>query len=101
MRFALFLITGLAGLIFFSKIFDFDKRPKFVIIVTLLIAMLAASIGAYEGCADGWHSTNIGRSGACSHHGGVETHANIYGLCCAVFSIIVLFSAFKKLSNVK
>lgn len=23
-------------------------------------------------CADGWHSPSIGRSGACSHHGGVH-----------------------------
>ena len=25
----------------------------------------------YETCADGWRSPSIGRSGACSHHGGV------------------------------
>ena len=99
MRLALFFVTGLAGLIVFSKIFNFDKYPKFTLAMTLLLAVLAVSLGAYEGCADGWNSTNIGRNGACSHHGGVETHANIYGICCSIFSVIVLWSALKRLSN--
>ncbi len=25
-------------------------------------------------CRDGWASSSIGRSGACSHHGGVSGH---------------------------
>jgi len=29
---------------------------------------------SYELCRDGWDSPSIGSSGACSHHGGVETH---------------------------
>ena len=27
-------------------------------------------------CRDGWHSSSIGRQGACSHHGGVVPHGS-------------------------
>ncbi|MGW1409461.1 hypothetical protein [Streptomyces sp. NPDC002403] len=35
-----------------------------------------------QGCSDGWHSSSIGKRGACSHHGGVITvyQSNIGGL---------------------
>ena len=49
------------------------------------------AIGTYEGCEDGWMSTNIGSQGACSHHSGVTTHINIYGISSLVICGIILF----------
>ncbi|MBO0357808.1 hypothetical protein J0X19_07610 [Hymenobacter sp. BT186] len=100
-RLFLFFVTGVAVLIAFSKIFNFDKYPKFILVSAFVLAVLAAGLGAYEGCADGWNSTSIGRSGACSHHGGVETHANVYGICCMTLSGIVIFFTFRGSSNDK
>lgn len=40
-------------------------------------------IGFFAGpttCADGWASPSIGRQGACSHHGGVDGSAGLWGL---------------------
>jgi len=40
-------------------------------------------------CSDGWHSSSIGRSGACSHHGGVR-----HGWGGVVALMLALFSGF-------
>lgn len=40
-------------------------------------------------CSDGWHSSSIGRSGACSHHGGVR-----HGWGGAVAVLLAVLSGF-------
>jgi len=94
MRIILLLVTGIASLIILSKLLGFDKMPKFVLGFTFIVGIGFASLGAYEGCADGWASTSIGRSGACSYHGGVKTHLNIYGWSGLAISSIIIFAAF-------
>jgi Na+-driven multidrug efflux pump len=50
------------------------------------IVLLSYLLGPVT-CRDGWHSLSIGRSGACSHHGGVSGHgwatliSLIIGIC--------------------
>lgn len=52
-----------------------------------------AVISTVEGparCRDGWHSTSIGKQGACSHHGGVgRSSAPIWSLLIGIGSAIV------------
>ncbi len=43
-------------------------------------------------CMDGWSSPSIGRSGACSHHGGVNTLPQDLAI---IFSCIVAFITWK------
>ena len=52
MRWKWSIAAGIVGFVFFYWVFK---------------SMLPPPI-----CTDGWHSPSIGRSGACSHHGGVH-----------------------------
>lgn len=42
--------------------------------VTFIIVKALAPLVPETTCYDGWHSPSIGRMGACSHHGGVNSH---------------------------
>jgi hypothetical protein len=47
-----------------------DVGPSLIVFfVCFVVCMLVLASG---GCADGWASPSFGRSGACSHHGGVS-----------------------------
>lgn len=64
--------------------------PKVSLIPTIAVfvaAMIATSflVGAVA-CSDGWTSGSIGRSGACSHHGGVN---HLPGTLRLLFSLFV------------
>src|SRR5690606_35078339 len=37
------------------------------------VAVLASPLNTASTCRDGWHSPSIGRPGACSWHGGVQS----------------------------
>ncbi|RTQ51420.1 hypothetical protein EJV47_06345 [Hymenobacter gummosus] len=94
MRLMLFIATGIACLILLAKLLNVEKNPKIVFSTSFIVACAFAALGAYEGCADGWKSTSIGRRGACSHHGGVRTHVNIYGWSGLAASAFILFVTF-------
>lgn len=51
-------------------------------------------------CSDGWGSSSIGRSGACSHHGGVRTWPGAIALIFSIF-IAVKFHSFKNRNKEK
>ena len=65
--------------------------PSWVLGSIFGIATFAAVV-PFQGkatCRDGWHSSAIGRSGACSHHGGVDRpfpFAFIAGAVVGIFS---------------
>jgi hypothetical protein len=65
--------------------------PSWVLGSILGIATFAAVV-PFQGnatCRDGWHSSAIGRRGACSHHGGVDRpfpFAFIAGAVVGIFS---------------
>lgn len=94
MRFVLFIVTGICSIIILSKVLNLDKNPKLIFSTSFVVACAFAALGAYEGCADGWKSTSIGSSGACSHHGGVRTHVNIYGWSGLAVSALLIFVTF-------
>lgn len=47
-------------------------------------------------CADGWASPSIGRQGACSHHGGVDSIAPIPMFPTAVVVSLIVFGLISK-----
>ncbi|MBL4613927.1 MAG: hypothetical protein JKY27_03515 [Magnetovibrio sp.] len=51
----------------------FYKKTIWIMLATFVLSLIIISI--FSGplrCVDGWVSSSIGSSGACSHHGGVE-----------------------------
>ncbi|TGE28449.1 hypothetical protein E5K02_02995 [Hymenobacter metallicola] len=86
----LFLLCGFAGAILLAKLLNLDKRPKWILGGTFVIACGFAALGAYEGCADKWNTTKIGRHGNCSYHRRLKTHLNIYGWCGLAASLLVI-----------
>ncbi len=86
------------------------KKLRFIVslIISLILGYFIKTIGTYTGCADGWMSTNIGKQGACSHHGGVVTYLNLYGyvsLTICTILIVVFFLVeyikFKKRQDIR
>jgi hypothetical protein len=66
-----------------------NRMNLFVAIVVGAAAwLLAAILVGPASCRDGWSSPSIGRSGACSHHGGVATSSTI------LFGLIAGFAAY-------
>lgn len=47
------------------------------VVYAAMTLVLSADIPPPE-CSDGWQSPSIGRQGACSHHGGVNYHDDLY-----------------------
>jgi len=43
-------------------------------VVGIITLYLLSSLIGGATCRDGWHSPSIGRPGACSHHGGVQSN---------------------------
>lgn len=62
--------------------------PTIIVFLLLLFCLIGVVGGA--GCVDGWASGVIGRSGACSHHGGVS---RLPGLL-AFFASLILAGVF-------
>lgn len=100
----LFAISSLTSF-YLLNVFLGSRRVNFfvLLIASVIVGFLTKSIGTYTGCADGWMSTNIGKQGACSHHGGVVTYINAYGttalVACLFLSGIVLFVRYLKSRN--
>lgn len=70
-------LSGSCAGAFFVPLKIMSKRKKVsvipaVVVFVVLYAGLRILIGGAV-CSDGWASPSIGRSGACSHHGGVRT----------------------------
>lgn len=68
-----------------------DSKVSFIpTVAVFVVAMITTSLlfGAVA-CSDGWTSASTGRSGACSHHGGVD---HLLGMLRLLFS---LFSAWR------
>lgn len=57
--------------------------------VFVLTAIVVRYMSGPPVCSDGWHSSSIGRSGACSHHGGVR-----HGWGGLVAVLLAVFSGF-------
>ena len=95
----IFILTGIASLILISAIRKEDSAFTSNIVVSIVIGIFFAGIGTYRGCADGWASTSIGKQGACSHHGGVETFLNIYGTSSLAISALIIILMFLRHSN--
>jgi len=90
----LFVVTSVASFCILFALLS-PKKVKFsvILIASLLVGLFIKSIGMYSGCADGWMSTNIGKQGACSHHGGVVSYVNAFGTISLVVSVL-LFAVF-------
>lgn len=58
--------------------------PTFAVFVLTLLVVFACA-GAIS-CSDGWASGSVGRSGACSHHGGVNRLPGVLALVLSVFA---------------
>lgn len=74
-------------------------RRLFLLIVIaissyIVIGLLASALEVVS-CADGWRSSSIGRSGACSHHGGIGFKAA--GFLALIGSIVTTFISSRKL----
>lgn len=102
MEILLFIIVFITSF-FLLKAFLAPKAISFNIlflIVSFILSFFVKRIGTYTGCADGWTSTNIGKKGACSHHGGVITYLNVYGFTimaiCTILLIILLLIRYKR-----
>ena len=63
------------------------KRPSLIptIIVFLVSWVICLVLIGGTVCSDGWGSRSIGRSGACSHHGGVRVWPNVLALFGSIF----------------
>lgn len=59
----------------------------FLISWGLLLAILGGAV-----CSDGWTSGSIGKSGACSHHGGVNKLPNLLAFIASMFVAVKLHS---------
>jgi hypothetical protein len=77
----------------------FRERPVVVGICVFVIVRICCSffVGPTT-CADGWHSSSIGRRGACSWHGGVGINggavlATLFSLGCGIGTWIYLLPA--------
>ena len=57
--------------------------------VFVLTAIAVRYMSGPPVCSDGWHSSAIGRSGACSHHGGVR-----HGWGGVIAVLLAIFSGF-------
>ncbi len=56
------------------RLLEFLARPVTIgVAVGMVFSIFFVSIQGPARCNDGWHSPSIGRQGACSHHGGVES----------------------------
>jgi hypothetical protein len=65
-------------------------RPGTVIgILIFFIATIILRVLLGGGCVDGWQSPSIGRSGACSHHGGVNNGGPMVPLVSGVVAYVV------------
>ncbi|MCX6763831.1 MAG: hypothetical protein NTZ97_03830 [Candidatus Moranbacteria bacterium] len=77
----------------------------FGIIVFFTTIFVGNDIAGPIRCKDGWHSLSIGRQGACSHHGGVDTGPRDFVLFLSfVFSIgsdIYIYSFLQEKNNKK
>lgn len=91
----IFIVVGLATFLVLSKILRGEKLFNWAVGISIVIGIFFASIGTYRGCADSWKSTSIGRQGACSHHGGVQTFNNIYGWGGLVVGSLIIFAFIK------
>lgn len=67
--------------------------PTIIVFLVSWVIFLILIGGAV--CSDGWHSGSIGRSGACSHHGGVRSWPNVL----AFFGSIIIAFKFHKFRN--
>lgn len=71
------------------------KLYKYRIQLSLLFFVGLAAISIYifgkTSCADGWQSSSIGRSGACSHHGGVYSNIGLLILISALVALLPLW----------
>ncbi|MBK6993491.1 MAG: DUF3761 domain-containing protein [Lewinellaceae bacterium] len=59
-------------------------------IIIVVISIILAINGTIAECRDGWHSYSIGRSGACSWHGGVVARYNDFGKTIAKISGVII-----------
>ncbi|NSL20576.1 hypothetical protein [Agrobacterium tumefaciens] len=69
------------------------KNP-FVVAIAVFI-LTAIAFRYFSGppvCKDGWHSSSIGRSGACSHHGGVRHGWG--GIVATILAIVAGFARY-------
>ena len=78
---------GILAFTFFEKYME-DGCIAWIIIA--VISIILAMNGTVSECRDGWHSYSIGRSGACSWHGGVVTRYNDFGKNIATISGIII-----------
>lgn len=71
----------------------------FSIVIGIIVFAIALNVGrSIVGpivCEDGWHSSSIGRQGACSYHGGVDdTAQNFVGIFSVVSGVVSGFFFF-------
>jgi len=70
------------------------RYPIFYAALTFIISAIFVNVLLPElACMDGWKSPSIGKSGACSHHGGVDDTAGTIGL---IFGFGLSFWVWKK-----
>jgi len=66
-----------------EKVFEYNC---IIWVVILIVSFILAVNGTIAECRDGWPSHSIGRSGACSWHGGVVSRYNDFGKAIAKIS---------------
>lgn len=66
-------------------------RYALAIVFFILCNYLLQDKFGFTGCADGWNSPSIGKQGACSHHGGVESNRTLLLIISIVGSVVFFF----------
>ena len=70
------------------------RSPIFYTVLAFVISSVVIGIILPElACMDGWKSPSVGKSGACSHHGGVNRFPVTMGL---IVSLVFSFWVWKK-----
>lgn len=65
------------------------------IITFLVIWFGLALLSGPATCRDGWHSSSIGKRGACSHHGGVKNSSSVFFLLALIGASGIVFLVLK------
>jgi len=88
MTLILFIISCIVLFILSTPIIFKIKNTWVVYFIIAFISFIVSKNGTKHTCEDGWHSSNIGTQGACSHHGGVVSKLNDFGILFIFVSII-------------
>lgn len=68
------------------------RHIAFTVLASAALLGIVNKVSLDKVCGDGWHSSSIGRQGACSHHGGVSSELTEVGgvvlVLCGLFLLV-------------